>query len=80
MLDREFRFGACGVMVLLAWGVAIGLLLVSSVTGIDDYATWGISCSGFGAALLVIQDNAKTRRVVRALAREAPAVRSLRGE
>lgn len=80
MFDREFRIGACSAMVLLAWGTAVGLLATSGLTGIETLAAWGISCSGLGAALMVIRDNAKTRRVVRAVARELPtaAVRPLR--
>lgn len=78
MLDGEIRFGTGTAMVLVAWGTALGLLLASWLTDEWELGFAAVSCSGLGAALMVIRDNCRTRRVVRAVAREAPAVRSLR--
>lgn len=73
LFDREIRFGSGTALVALFWGSALGLLLVCCATDDWDYGFAGVACSAMGAALMVIVDNCRTRRVVRGLALDLEA-------
>lgn len=79
MFDREIRFGIGSAVMLLWWVTTFGLIAGSWRWSSVELGFAGAASSAMAAALMVIQDNAKTRRVVRALVRETP-VRSVRGE
>lgn len=81
MWDTEIRFCSWGTAaMLLSWAGAGGLLVAAWLTGQVGLGSAGLAFAVFGGALLVVRDNAKTRRVVRAVAmtHDAAAVRPLR--
>lgn len=82
MFEQEIRLGSwVSVLLVLTWSVTGALLISCILTDEWDLGFGALCCSALGAALLVIRDNCKTRRVIRAMARELPAtVRPLRSE
>lgn len=58
------------VVMWAAWTISVGLVLVGWRIDEPSMGQTGIVFCAIGACLTVIRDNANTRRVVRAVARE----------
>jgi hypothetical protein len=80
MIDGEIRVGTCTALVVVIWGISLGLLVASWATSQIELGFAGICTMMLGGCLIVIRDNDKTRRVIRAVAREPQlsSVRSVR--
>ena len=74
MWESGFSFGV--FFTTAAWVGAV-LLVACDVVGLAPVADLGLVCAAAAAALTVMRDNARTRKVVRLLARQAAPVRGL---
>lgn len=77
MWDRDITFGLGSAAAFLAW--IGGALCVAGAwcTERVELGAIGVFLAAAAAALTIMRDNAKTRRVIRALMRENAAERQL---
>lgn len=76
MLEREFNISPGAALAVLTWIAVVGLFAAGWLLGLEPLRELAVIAALVGSALTVLRDNAKTRRVVRAVARE----RQLRGD
>lgn len=70
MFDNCVSLTVGSVLNVLAWLAALVMLVGGSALGVPWIAWAGLGTSAAAASLTVLQDNAKTRQVVRAVYRE----------